>query len=174
LRGAPRLLLTDYVSEVHQPYPTSYGEVVTFLRQHAQHDDSVYVVPQHMNYPLMFYVGDHMRFAGQINRKTHLSLDLIRALPAPLIVEENFPNWFVSFGTWPSTPRALKFFSRPHSHQGRRIEYSYSLFSTLDVFYEQTHRPEIPWHSFGPHRHFDRGKNAVYIYRRSAPRVVRQ
>ncbi|HEX8235075.1 MAG TPA: glycosyltransferase family 39 protein [Abditibacteriaceae bacterium] len=170
--AVPRFLLTDYIAEVHQPYPTAYGEVVKFLRRHAQHDDSVYVVPQHMNYPLMFYVGDHVRFAGQINRKTHLSLDTIRALPAPLIFEENFPDWFVSFGTWPGTPRTLRFFSRPHTQSGKRIAYSYRLFTTLDVFYEQTHRPEIPWHSFGSHRNFDRTRNAVYIYRRSAPRVL--
>jgi hypothetical protein len=170
--GTPRFLLTDYIAEVHKPYPTAYGEVTAFLRRTAQHDDSVYVVPKHMNYPLMFYIGDHVRFAGQINRETHLSLDLLRSLPAPLMYEENFPEWFVSFGTWPGTTRSLRFFSRPHTHNGQRIEYSYRLFTTLDVFYEQTHRPEIPWHSFGPHRTFDRSENAVYIYRRSAPRLI--
>jgi hypothetical protein len=120
----------------------------------------------------MFYVGDHVRFSALLNRKTHLSIDTVRALPAPLLFEENFPDWYVSFGTWPMTKRDLRFFSRPHVENGRRIAYSYRLFRTLDVFYEQTHRPEIPWHSFGPHRNFNRSKNAVYIYRRSAPRVL--
>jgi hypothetical protein len=34
-----------------------------------------------MNYPLMFYMGDRVRIASVIDRKTHLSLDLVRALP---------------------------------------------------------------------------------------------
>lgn len=170
--NTPRLLLADYIAEVHQPYPTAYSEVVAFLQEHARFDDKVLAAPQHMNYPLMFYMGDRVRIASVIDRKTHLSLDLVRALPAPLIREENFPDWLVSFGTWPDTPRTLRFFSRPHTHNGRRIQYSYRLFTTLDVFYEQTQRPEISWHSFGPHRSFNRSKNAVYIYRRSAPRVL--
>jgi hypothetical protein len=170
--GMPRFSLTDYIAEVHQPYPTSYSEVVSFLQKHARFDDKVLAVPHYTNYPLMFYVGDHVRFSALLNRKTHLSIDTVRALPAPLLFEENFPDWYVSFGTWPMTKRDLRFFSRPHVENGRRIAYSYRLFRTLDVFYEQTHRPEIPWHSFGPHRNFNRSKNAVYIYRRSAPRVL--
>jgi hypothetical protein len=170
--GVPRFLLSDYVAEVHQPYPTAYSEVMAFLNRHAQYNDKVLAVPQHMNYPLMFYIGDRVRFASVLNSKTHLPLDLIRSLPAPLLAEENFPDWYISFGKWPMTQRDLRFFSRPHTRNGRRIEYSYRLHSTLDVLYEQAHRPEIPWHSFGPHRSFDRSKHAVYIYRRSAPRVL--
>jgi len=35
-----------------------------------------------------------------------------------------------------------------------------------DVYWRQTQRPELPWHSFGPVRDFDRRYEAVYVFRK--------
>ncbi|HEX8235076.1 MAG TPA: glycosyltransferase family 39 protein [Abditibacteriaceae bacterium] len=161
-----QLPLLYYIGEVHQPYPTAYSEALRFLDAHARPDERVLAIPDHMNYPLMFYRGDRLRFACLLNRRTHLPLQTIAALPAPLLAEENFPDWLIALGNRPMANNSLRYFSRPHWENGQRVEYSYRLFTTLDVFFEQTQRPEIPWHSFGPHRNFDRTQNAVYIYRR--------
>jgi hypothetical protein len=161
-----QLTLPYYVGEVHQPYQTAYSQVIRFLDTHAKPDERVLAIPDHMNYPLMFYRGDRLRFTGLLNRRTHLSLQTIAVLPAPLLAEENFPDWLIAFGNRNMANESLRFFSRPHLEKGQRVEYLYQLFTTLDVFFEQTQRPEIPWHSFGPHRDFNRAKDAVYVYRR--------
>jgi hypothetical protein len=162
-----QLPLLYYIGEVHQPYPTAYSEVIRFLDSRAEPDERVLAVPDHMNYPLMFYRGDRLRFACLLNRRTHLSQQIIRDLPAPLLAEENFPDWLIAFGNRPLADKSLRYYSRPHSDKGQRVEYSYQLVATLDVFFEQTQRPEIPWHSFGPNRRFNRATEAVYIYRRT-------
>jgi 4-amino-4-deoxy-L-arabinose transferase-like glycosyltransferase len=161
-----RWLLPGYIAEVHRAYPTAYGESVAFLLQNAKQDDLVYAYQEFTNYPLIFYLGDKFRFGCLLNHQTLLPLDTVKQLPAPLLMEENFPDWILAFGLHPGLRGRLQFFSRPHMNNGHLTQYQYVPTAILAVYFRDTHRPEIMWHSFEPKTDFDHRTEAVYIFRR--------
>jgi 4-amino-4-deoxy-L-arabinose transferase-like glycosyltransferase len=162
------LLLPAYLREIHNPYPTAFGEAVRFLESHANADDVVYAFPEYNAYPLMFYTGDRVRFGCLLNHKSPLSEQVIRRLDAPLYIDEHFPNWVIAFGYSGSIDDRLRYFSRAHEHNGVRKQFRYSLREDLGVFCYETHRPELNWHSFGPVTMFDHKRESVFVFERSA------
>jgi hypothetical protein len=162
-----RWLLPAYLSEVSRSYPTCYSEAVRFLKEHAKQDDVVFCYPNYTHCPLLFYAGDRVLFGCTLSRETHLPLEKVRRLPVPLLIEENFPDWVISFGAGLPAQEAMRFFSRPHSENGRTVAYSYDLVKTLDVFWFDLSRPELSCHHFGPKTDFNRDDEAVYVFRRS-------
>lgn len=162
-----RWLLPAYIGEIHRDYPTSYSAAVEFLLKSAARDDLVYASPEYCNYPLMFYSGDKFRFCCLLNARTPLPVETVKNLAAPLFMEEHFPNWFIAFGGKPAVLKLLEYFSRTHTSHGKTVQFDYRLVKTLDVFWFDTSRPELPRHRFGPVVDFDRRFEAVYIFRRS-------
>jgi len=161
-----RSLLPAYLMEIHHPYPTSCSETVAFLQNQARPNDTVFAYPEFMNYPLMFYLGGKVRFCGLLAYDTKLPKDTLKKLNAPLFREENFPDWIVSFGAHGEVRELLTYFSRAHTENGRKMRYRYQLVEILDVYWQQTQRPELLWHSFGPVRDFDRRFEAVYVFKK--------
>ena len=47
------------------------------------------------------------------------------------------------------------------------MQLEYRLVETLDVYWFDTSRPELPYHSFGPIVDFDERLDAVYVFRRN-------
>ena len=161
-----RFLLPAFIKEINSPYPTANGGAVEFLETNTLHDDIVYAYPDYFNYPLMFYVGDHCRFGCLLNRRTSLPQQTLETLGAPLLIEENFPDWVLSFGTYKTVNTIIELFSRPHEESGKTVKYHYELFQVLDVYWDETQRPELMWHSFGPKIDFNRRRDAVYVFKR--------
>ncbi|MCX7015888.1 MAG: hypothetical protein NTW86_25590 [Candidatus Sumerlaeota bacterium] len=158
-----RWLLPALWSEIHHPYPTAYGAVVDYLKANAKQDDIVASCPDLANYPIMFYLGDKVRVGCVVDHQTNLPAVTLKQLNAPLFAEENFPDWLISYGQNIQAPETLAYFQRPLPEQGGK-RYQYKLAANLDVFCEQTQRPEIPWHTFGPVREFDPSFQGVFIY----------
>jgi hypothetical protein len=115
----------------------------------------------------MFYLGDRLRFCCLLDRSSPLSLDAIRRLNSPLLLDENFPDWFLLFGGNEQGKQALLYFSRPHLEQGRMVQFRYDLVTNLNVFWFDTSKPEYPWHEFGPRRDFNPDTESVYVFRRT-------
>ncbi|PWU13801.1 MAG: hypothetical protein C5B50_18595 [Verrucomicrobia bacterium] len=161
-----RWLLPAYLSELRNPYPTCYSEAAQFLRENARQDDVVFCTPHFTHCPLVFYVGDKVRFGCTLNLETTLPLEKVRSLPAPLLAEENFPDWVISFSADSSARQAMQFFSREHTENGRTVTYTYGLAKVLDVFWFDLSRPELTSHHFGPKTDFDRRTEAVYVFKR--------
>jgi hypothetical protein len=162
-----RWLLPAYLQEIHQDYPTSYREVIRFLNHNAQPDERIVAYPSYTNYPLMFYASDTLRFCCLLNSRTPLPRQQIEQLHAPLFIEQSRPDWFVSFGNWSATAQLLALFSHPPlGYEGPPQHVSYRPVAVLDVYWRDTHRPELPWHSFGPKVTFDQRTEAVYIFKR--------
>jgi hypothetical protein len=161
-----RWLLPAYVWEIHNPYFTSYQAVAQFLEQNAQQDDLVRAYPEYANRPLMFYVGHRVRFCCLLNQNTPLPREVLRKLNAPLFTDENFPQWFITFARRKETLDILEYFSREHVEDGETVQYEYRHDATLNVYWGQTQRPELPVHSFGPRINFDPQVEAVYIFKR--------
>lgn len=49
---------------------------------------------------------------------------------------------------------------------GREVAYSYWREKNLEVFWFDTSRPELAFHTFGPRKAFDPGLDSVYAFRR--------
>ncbi len=161
-----RWLLPAYIAEVHADYPTASRAVVDYLEAHAAPDDLVFAYPTYENYPLLFYLGDHIRLCCQLDRRTWMSPDTLARLQAPLHIDHHFPDWVVAYGTQPGLGPHLGYFSRPHQENGVDAQYRYPLATVLNVYWDATQRPELPWHHFGPRTDFDLNSEAVYIFRR--------
>jgi len=161
-----RFLLPAYVYETHTAYPTAYEEVCDFLAANARQDDLVTARPEFHNYPLMFYEGDRVLFGCLLNRKSPLAGSPVKELDAPLFIDENYPDWLIAFGADPEARKLLAHFSRPHAAGGRTVSFRYERVNALDVCCFASQRPELFLHSFGPRKDFDRGTEAVYVFRR--------
>ena len=164
-----RWLLPAYIREIHNAYPTSISVVSDYLRTNSKQDELVYAYPEYFHGPLQFYLGDRIRICCLLDEQSPLSKEDLRKLDAPLFNDEHFPDWVIMFGSPRRAFNMLHYFSRPHLQGQNIVRSKYRLAKQLDVFWKQTQRPELPWHSFGPTTDFDRRFEGVYIYRRKGP-----
>jgi hypothetical protein len=162
-----RLLLPGYLYEVSHDYPTAYGSAVEFIRQHVPRDSQVLAVPEHTNYPLMYYCGDPVRFCCLLDKKTPLPQKFLETLEPSLFREQHFPEWIIAFGLRSNTEQILRYFSRRHRFRGETRQYAYRLVDQLDCFCFDTSRPELMWHTFGPQKKFNRETERIFVFRRS-------
>ncbi len=161
-----RWLLPAYLGEIHRPYPTSTRAVVDYLREHAGQDELVFAHPDYFNYPLMFYLTDKVKFCCLLDSYTTVDPEQVRKLQAPLLLEENFPDWFISFAMRRDTGEYLTYFSRSHVKDGKFRRNQYKLVSSLDVFCLYTCKPRLLTHTFRPITNFNRKTRGVYIFKR--------
>jgi hypothetical protein len=160
-----QLRLPAYIDEVLHDYPTAYSQAVQFLSENVKQDEKVFAWPEYANYPIMFYLGDKVKMCCTLYSTSHIPQDTIESLNAPLLVDENFPDWFILFGMDSRADERISFFSREHLYEGQQIQLSYRLVKVLDVYWFDSSRPELPWHTFGPRTGFDRQREAVYVMR---------
>jgi hypothetical protein len=145
------------------------------LERYAKPEELVFAFPPHTNYPLIFYIGDTLRFCCLLTNNTQLPRQEIARLQAPLFIEQHLPDWFIAFGMRATTTQLLHFFSRHPQNRGESGPRShFQLVELIDVYWEDTHRPELPWHSFGAKTDFDRDVDAVYIFKRVENRQLVQ
>ena len=164
-----RWTLPAFANEIAHPYPTSYSAVIAYLNGEAEKDDTVLATPDHMNYPLMYALSDRMLFVGSLDAASPLAGR--SDLPARLGRDASFPQWVVSFGLHDADLQLLGYFSRPHSEGSREIEYSYDVAKQFPIYFDQTQRPELFWHRFGP-RPIVADADRVYVFRRGPARVT--
>jgi 4-amino-4-deoxy-L-arabinose transferase-like glycosyltransferase len=163
-------LLPAYIREVHNAYPTSIAAVSDYLRANAKQDELVYANPEYYNWPLLFYVGEKIKICCAMSRYSLISKEDLKEIDAPLWVDEHHPDWIVMFGVHPMNINIVRYFSRLHlSRKLRAVFFEYKLIKILDVYWFETQRPELNWHSFGPKTDFDRNIEGVYIFRRTGP-----
>jgi hypothetical protein len=92
----------------------------------------------------------------------------IRALNAPLYLDENYPDWLVSCDCSLDDKRYIgAFFSRIHDENGSQVAYEYKLADILNVYNADPSRPELHLHSFGPVTKFDPATQGVAIYHKT-------
>lgn len=159
-----RWLLPAYVGEIRNPYPTSVSEAVDFLKLNTKPDDKIFAVPDYLNYPIAFYIGDRIRVCCVLKKDTHLSSGMVSRLDAPLAVDRNSPDWLLAFGKTSMAANALEYFSRPHTENGIEVRNQYKEFARLHTNWFQSQRPELHWHTFGPRKDFAESDD-VYVYK---------
>ena len=152
-----RFDLINYLTEIHNDYTTPYEAADQFLKECANKDDLVYIYPEYMNYPILFYAGNKIKLCGQLNKNTKLPISKLRSLNAPLFIEEEIPDWIIMFGRHQRAINTMKYFSQ----KGAR----YELYKLLKIYWRDMTRPEILWHSFGPKKDFNPNNDGIYIFK---------
>jgi hypothetical protein len=114
----------------------------------------------------MFYLGEKVKMSCLLDANTTLPSAKIRELNAPLTVEENFPDWIVFFRLLADGKNFLERFSRVHIEEMREVRFNYRLVKVLDVYGDDTTRPELSLHSFGPKTDYNRKNEAVYVFKK--------
>ena len=149
------LHLFEFVREVHRPYRDSISAVSGYLLQNVERDDLVYVPDFASREVLIFYAGDHVRFCCILDETTPLPKDKIAALNAPLYIEQNTPDWIISFRQL-QLGATKQFTVEPFTA-------IYQVVAQLEVHPYPTQRPELNMHAFSP---LDPGGRGVFILRR--------
>lgn len=159
-----RWLLPAFIQEETHPYPTANEKVAQYLRANASQDDSVINAPTFEDYPMIFYVGDKIKVCCQLDHNSPIPQSVVAKMNAPMYYEDNFPDWIVAYSASRVANNTLAYFSRPHVVAGQTVARSYNLVDTLDIYCDQTNRPELPKHHFGPVTDFDRQRFQIYIF----------
>ena len=162
-----RWLVPAYLGEVHRPFPTCYSEAAEFLRKECPADSNVVAYPEFCAYPLIFYCGDRFHFGCLLQQETtRLPLQTVSRLAAPLIIGDHFPDYIIAFGATPELRLLLDYYSRSHKEENRAVSYQYPAIARIDCYCEDTSRPELAWHTFGPKTGYDPESEAVFLFKR--------
>lgn len=158
-----RWLLPGMIHEISHSYPTVSTAVSEYLKKNAAYNDTIFAYPEYHAYPIYFYEGDHVRLAGMLTGKTHLPVETLMPIGLEkVMLEQASPDWLVLVGCGHVAPQIVSYFTRL---QGDR-RFDYELVAVEAVFGEQTQRPELFWHSFGPIAGFDPRREGVWILRK--------
>lgn len=158
-----RWLLPGMIHEISHSYPTVSTTVSRYLKKHAAFNDTIFAYPEYHSYPLYFYAGDHVRLAGMLTGKTRLPLATLMPLGLEnVMLEQASPDWLVLVRSGHLAPQLVSYFTRPQ--RDKRVDYE--VVAVESVFGEQTQRPELFWHSFGPIAGFDPRRDGVWILRK--------
>lgn len=148
-RNRPTWTFPALALSLSRHYPTGIEAAKNYLNTHLQIGQTLSTSPEHFSYPLGHYV-EKAQLCCQLNDSTQLNQ--ARSLTAPLFSRS--PDWMVLFERTPQTVSDLG-----------RMQGEYRLVQTLDVYFDQTQRPEPFEHSFFPITKFG-SLQKVFIYRR--------
>jgi hypothetical protein len=149
----------DFLYELMYPVPEPFHPVITWFKRNIPSGKSVWILPEHMTYPLMFHVPE-LIYAWQFGPEKRQNVDY-RALPDIHFRGLVPPDYVVIFG--PTVVPIRQMLSQM-SAQGVR----YSEVTRLLTFWKDLYRPELFWRTFHPVDNFDPNTEAIYILKRQS------
>ena len=145
----------EFIEELWYPRITSIDEAVDWINDHVGNGQSIWVLPQSKEPPLMYH-APHATYAWHLDRPR---TEQFAALPLVHFVDLIPPDYIIVFGPFRARiEQELEKNSNP--------EMIYKIDTIINVYWDEKVRPEIFWHSFLPIENFDRDLRAVYVYRR--------
>ena len=158
LRVGFRSTFFSYVKELAQPPPEPYTPTADWINAHVPAGSAVWVLPNYATYPLMVRAPEAL-YAWQLTLPPRPGF---ADLPQIHFLGESRPDYLVAFG--PHVGEMTKFFEK-----WNRPDVHYEQVATINVYWQDVYRPEIFQRMFEPVTGFDPGRDAVYIFRRTAP-----
>lgn len=158
-RGDRLITSARFIYELLCPVPEPFSPVISWLKKSVSHRGSVWVLPEHMTYPLMFHAPDPI-YAWQL-RPEQKQEEQFKDLPDIHFKGLVPPDYIVVFG--PSVEQIRQLMSQ-WSMQGLR----YQEVTRLMTFWKDLYRPELFWRTFKPIEKFDPNTEAIYIFQRQS------
>jgi hypothetical protein len=125
--------------------------MTAFLKENAQQDETILCEPEHLAYPILFYLGDKIRIAGSLTPDSHLDFARLDQLGIRNYrAEQATPDWIFIAASPEAVNYIVDLYSRPHFVDGKVQKVAYKLVGMLNVLGGQPQRPELFWRSFGP------------------------
>ena len=158
LHGGPwawngfRSTIIDYTRELLAPPGEPYTPAARWIREHVPAGGSVWCVPDHTTYPLMFH-APQATYAWQL---PYPPAAQFQGLPPVHFNGLEPPHYIIVFG--PFMPHVLRKIA-PWEPYGIR----YELEAVLDCYWQDVHRPELRLHHFYPVQTYDRRGEAIYV-----------
>jgi hypothetical protein len=149
VNGMPlRSTLAAYLGELLHPPGEAFTPTARWLDAHLPPRKSVWVIPEHMTYPLMFHAPGPT-YAWQY-KSPPPGLDPVHTRGRVA------PDYVVAFGPCAAgLPRLLR---------KAGCDVPYTKVATIDAFWADQFRPELFWRTFEPRIGYDPDREAVSVF----------
>jgi hypothetical protein len=149
--------LYSFVRELIDPPRDPYSETAAWIRKNISAESSIWVLPEHMVYPLMFHAPDSV-YAWQLDANQRKE-GQFSALPPIHFKGVIIPEFIIVFG-----PMVVEV--REMLKQWKMEGVNFENVSTIDVFWKDLYRPELFWRSSEPIPVVDKQKQGIYVFKR--------
>lgn len=156
LCGEYRSTIANFVGELLNPPPEPYSPTAAWIRNNVRQGSSIWVLPDYMNYPLMFHAPDAV-YAWQLNPEKRAEEEF-KNLPVIHFKGVELPNYIIVFGPTVIQIRGLL-------EQWRQQGIQYDQIYTINTFWKDLYRPELFWRTFKPITGYDPDTQAIYIFK---------
>jgi len=165
LHGGPfqnvgfRSTIFAFIGELAGLPSEPYSAAAAWINDNMKKGQSLWVLPQHMMYPLLFHAPDPVyawQLAADNKSSQFLDLDDIH------FQARSAPDYIMVFG-----PIVQQIVENLRSWEGQGIRYRQK--ETLDVFWKDLYRPELFWRRFSPVENYNKDFEAIQIFERFSP-----
>ncbi len=143
-----------YIEELTHPPMDPYKPTAEWIRKNIPARASVWVVPDHMTYPLMFHAPNPV-YGWQLQATTSREFEGVDPI---LFYGKVAPDYVIVFG--PKMELVKRELNKASAEPYQQV-------AALDVFWRDTYRPELYWREFKERTKFSRATEGVYVLRRS-------
>jgi len=154
--GEYRSTISSFIGELINPPPEPYSPAANWISNNVPKGSSVWVLPDYMNYPLMFHAPNAV-YAWQLNPEQRNEKQF-RDLPLIHFKGVTLPDYIIVFGPTVTQIRGLL---EQWTQQGIQYEQIY----TINTFWKDLYRPELFWRTFKPITGYDPETQAIYIFK---------
>jgi hypothetical protein len=159
-----RSFIWDFAMERRHPYKTPDIEVANYLKAHAKKGDTAFVNLDRDHEPLIFHLGDYIRFVNRVSLvNTRIFPENRAIIPRYIYDFRDEPDWIILYSKRTNDD---SFFMFDYRAMAPEINLSNYDEVALPVFFSDMSRPEIDLRSFYEMK--PKGGDSVYIYKRRA------
>lgn len=157
LVGSPlRSTIAQYIGELVNPPAEPYSAAIQWIKSNVAPNQSVWVQPDHMVYPLMYHAS-HAVYAWQFEKDLP---EVFKNLPPIHVKGRAFPDYIVVFAPGEQIRPGMTLTLGQHT---------YVNVDALPVFGRDLYRPELFWRTFkGVPCNVDRGEG-IYVFKLGSP-----
>lgn len=148
----------SYLKELIDPPKDPYSLTASWVAKNIPPGASIWVLPEHMVYPLMFHAPEFV-YAWQLNAAQSKE-EQFSKLPPIHFKGVKMPDYIIVFG-----PLVVQV--REMLNQWKAEGFKYKNISMLDVFWKDLYRPEMFWRSFVTIPITYKQKQGVYVFMRA-------
>ncbi|MCX5789346.1 MAG: hypothetical protein NTX64_12685 [Elusimicrobia bacterium] len=158
IKQGMRSVPAEYLHELLTPNQEPYTPVIAWVNSHVKEGESIWVLPDHMTYPLMFHAPQAV-YAWQLARSQRSDPEF-KDLPPIHFKGVQSPDYLVVFGPAVVTVRSL-------IRNWKAAGVSYQEVGRINAFWKDLYRPELFWRTFTPILNYDPETQAIYIFKKS-------